>query len=186
MSKWRPSGPILCFDPQVNSWKPSPCCSEPFPFSGEGLVLDWKDCGGRNCNDKVMFSLDRDCDILVRRLVLSNEDDLDATGSSMEEVQFLGITSLMASLMLIRRRGYSTHKFVHIGDGKVCFVKAKGFHYSEQSIQIETVRLLFIIFQIQFDDSGAFSSKILATRTFDYETHCDGSYLPHLISCFVR
>ncbi|KAK9911052.1 hypothetical protein M0R45_034976 [Rubus argutus] len=89
--------------------------------------------------------------------------------------------------MPLRRRGYSMHKFVHLGDGKVCFVKVKGFHYGKQWIQIETVHLLFIIFKFQdVDDSGAFSSKILATCTFDYETHCHGSDYPRLISCFVR
>ncbi|PRQ60415.1 putative nucleotide-binding alpha-beta plait domain, galactose oxidase, beta-propeller [Rosa chinensis] len=182
-----PQFPVCCFDVEEKKWTEVTTLfnGKPFPFRRRALVVDLED----GTHDKVMFYFNNYFAIRVCRLVV-NEDDGSIKNSPH---QSLGIDTLMTSLLEITIQNQSMVKmswdFVDLGNKKVCFVLSsslpKGRDDDECFCHRQTLRLLILVIQFQVLESGDFSFKFLATRTFEYQGHFPRIWHPKLQGCFL-
>ena len=90
-------------------------------------------------------------DVIAWRFRLT--DNLD--DSYIKPLAYVGIKMRVAFLLDVRRAGDSCHRFVNLGDGKVCFIKgwAKTILIAESSryIYIYEVRLIVLEFEFEYD-----------------------------------
>ncbi|XP_024172715.2 uncharacterized protein LOC112178740 [Rosa chinensis] len=182
LSTYFPQMPVKCFDTDRKCWiADSGFHSEVFPFVGEALVVDLD----KPCKEKLVFTYDRDI-INVWRLGLTD----DLKGSYFTSYGFVDMKPRLLGLLENLREASKQLRLIDLGDGKICFVRARSYPVEESTVNslgLEKVRVVIIVFKYEFDPRArALPYKILSTRAFTIMPHCKESCFVRLLKCFVR